>query len=260
MRSEAISLEMRSPAGQNGGGRLIVNADDWGRDCLTTDRIFDCVRCGTVTSVSAMVFMEDSARAAALASEHKIEAGLHINLTTAFTAPAPSGLLQHQENVGRYLLRHRLCQAVFHPGLRWSFKYLVAAQIDEFTRLYGAAPRKLDGHHHMHLSENVLAQELLPAGAMVRRNFTFERGEKSLFNRLYRKLLDRRLAKRHWTTDLFYALPPIEPARVEKIYALARHFVVELETHPAVPEEYRYLTGAEMLRQTAGIRITPALR
>ena len=51
------------PAGSDGrgpyAGLLILNADDWGRDRLTTDRILDCCLLEAVSSVSAMVFMED---------------------------------------------------------------------------------------------------------------------------------------------------------------------------------------------------------
>src|SRR5215472_6978785 len=55
-------------------GFLIVNADDWGRDTLTTNSILECSARRAVSSVSAMVFMEDSDRAAKLAREHDIEA------------------------------------------------------------------------------------------------------------------------------------------------------------------------------------------
>src|SRR2546426_10477618 len=60
----------REPARWSGeapkAGLLIMNADDWGRDRQTTDRTFECVLRGTVSSVSAMVFMEDSERAATI--------------------------------------------------------------------------------------------------------------------------------------------------------------------------------------------------
>ena len=67
-------------------GLLIINADDWGFDRGTTDRIFQPALRKTVSSVSAMVFMEDSERAAAMARESEIDAGLHLNLTTPFSA------------------------------------------------------------------------------------------------------------------------------------------------------------------------------
>src|SRR4029077_20103780 len=63
-------------------GVLIINADDWGRSQETTDRIAECVAHGAVSSVSAMVFMEDSERSAVIARERGIDAGLHLNFTT----------------------------------------------------------------------------------------------------------------------------------------------------------------------------------
>src|ERR1035438_7665463 len=50
-------------------GLLIVNADDWGRDHETTERTFECILRGAVSSVSAMVFMGDSERAAGIPQE-----------------------------------------------------------------------------------------------------------------------------------------------------------------------------------------------
>src|SRR5439155_534589 len=151
-------------------GLLIVNADDWGRDAQTTGCILDCVTQKAVSAVSAMVFMEDSDRAAAVALEHAIDAGLHLNFTSPFTASAcPAGVVDRQRRIAAYLGRHRLAQLVFNPALVNTFEYVVAAQIDEYRRLYGADPTRLDGHHHMHLCANVLLQGLLPPGTLVRR-------------------------------------------------------------------------------------------
>ncbi len=97
---------------------LIINADDWGRDPLTTDRIHDCLRCGAVSAVSAMVFMEDSERAANLAREGDITAGLHLNFTTGFTGSTlSSALVEHHARVSRYLLKSPAATVVYHPGL-----------------------------------------------------------------------------------------------------------------------------------------------
>jgi hypothetical protein len=206
-----------------------------------------------------MVFMEDSDRAAAIARERGIEAGLHLNLTTPFSVPGcPAQLVERQQELARYLLRHRLAQTVFHPGLIRSFEYVVAAQLDEFRRLYGADPDRLDGHHHMHLCSNVLLQGLLPPRTLVRRNFSFRPGEKGLWNRLYRRFVDRMLARRHRLMDFFFSLAPLEPpSRLQRIFSLARQFVVEVETHPVHPEEYQFLAGGEIFRQTGDVRIAP---
>jgi hypothetical protein len=238
-------------------GLLIVNADDWGRDADTTNSILYCVVPGGVSAVSAMVFMEDSERAAALARERGIEAGLHLNLTTSFSAKGlPSALLGHQQEVSRYLRRHRLAPYLFNPGLTRAFVYLVSAQLDEFRRLYGTKPTRIDGHHHMHLCANVLVGRLLPARTLVRRNFCFEPGEKSGLNRAYRRSVDGILSRRHRLTDLFFSLQPMEPrARIDRICSLARNAVVELETHPVQLSEYHFLRSGDMLR--AGVRVGP---
>ena len=241
------------------GGVLIMNADDWGRDYENTERTLECIHQGSVSSVSAMVFMQDSERAAAIAREQGIDAGLHLNFTTAFSAPGtPTRLIEHQQRVSRYLGRHRFAQVVFHPGLASSFGHLVAAQRDEFCRLYGTEPVRLDGHHHMHLCSNVLLGKLLPSGTMVRRNFSFQPGEKSFGNRLYRNVVDRLLTRRHQLTDYFFSLPPLVPrVRLQRIFSFANEFTIELETHPVISGEYSFLMGEEFLRLSANIRIAP---
>jgi hypothetical protein len=246
----------------NSAGRsahaLIINADDWGRDVETTDRIFECVTIGTVSSTSAMVFMADSSRAAEMAREHNVDCGLHLNFTMPFSAPdCPAGLREHQTRVIRYLRRSRLAQTVYHPGLASAFQYVAEAQLEEFERIFGARPRRVDGHHHMHLCANVLCGGLLPTGTIARRNFSFGPRDKGRINRLYRKAIDRLLAIRHDLTDYFFSLPPLEPAgRVDEIFSIARKAIVEVETHPVNPEEYRFLTGGEILRRIPDLPIT----
>jgi hypothetical protein len=101
----------------------------------------------------------------------------------------------------------------------------------------------------MHLSANVILGWLLPSGTTVRRNFTFEPGEKSWLNRLYRRAVDRLLAERHPMTDLFYSLLPLEPrSRIEKILGQARDLSVELETHPVNQDEFRFLAEGGIFR------------
>jgi chitin disaccharide deacetylase len=231
-------------------GRLIVNADDWGRNQETTQRTLECVRCGAVSSVSAMVFTEDSERAAALAREHGVDAGLHLNFTSPFLAAnCPAGLLEHQRAVAKYLTRNPFARGIFNPWLVRSFEYVVAAQIEEFVRLYGAAPERIDGHHHMHLSANVLLGGLLPRGTIVRRHFSDEPREKVLRHRVFRVFTDPMLKRHHRVADFFFPLTPLEPlARLQHIFSLAGRSVVEVETHPVNPEEYKFLAGGEIFR------------
>lgn len=238
---------------------LIVNADDWGGSAGATDPILDCVRCGAISSVSAMVFMEDSERAAELARAHAIDAGLHLNLTERFTAAwAPARLLAEQERIARFLRSSRFAPALYHPFLAASFDYVVKAQLDEFERLYGVAPHRLDGHHHAHLSANVQRQGLLPAGTIVRRNFTFAGGEKNALNRIYRRRQDRKLARRHRIADYFFNLAPIDEERLRQVAEFGRLFNVEIETHPERVAEYRFLLDGELERLGQNVQIAKA--
>jgi hypothetical protein len=240
-------------------GLLVINADDWGRDHQTTERTLQCTSRGTVSSVSAMVFMTDSERAAMLAREQGIDTGLHLNFTTPFSMPGcPARLLERQRKLVAYLRRYPFAQVIFHPGLTGSFEYAVKAQLDEFFRLYGALPDRIDGHHHMHLCANVLLGRLLPRGTLVRRNFSFRPGEKSLPNRLYRKAVDYRLSRRHRLVDFLFSLLPLDPpSRLQGIFSLASTSTVEVETHPINPDEYSFLMGDAILRLTAHARMGP---
>jgi len=242
-------------------GHLIVNADDWGRDRQTTDCTLDCVKKGAVSAVSAMVFMEDSERAAAIAREHSIDAGLHLNFTSPFTSTrCPARLDQQQRRITAYLRAHRMAQLVFNPMLTGAFDDVVRAQVDEFRRLYGVEPARIDGHHHMHLCANVVLQGLLPTGTVVRRNFTFRPGEKGIVNRMYRQLLDRALARRHPMVDHLFSIEPLNPPeRLQRIFSLAQQEVVELETHPVNPGEYAFLTSSEFPRSIGTVPSTFAV-
>jgi predicted glycoside hydrolase/deacetylase ChbG (UPF0249 family) len=252
-----IAEPSESDVVQSSAATIIVNADDWGRNIDTTDRSLDCVLRGSVSSVSAMVFMEDSERAALLAQQHGVDAGLHLNLTTPFSASqCPSRLMEHQQKISRFLRSHRLAPMLYLPGLASSFEYVVASQMEEFERLYGAPANRVDGHHHMHLCANVFFQKLLPTNTIVRRNFSFGPGEKSRINRFYRRWQDRRLATRHRMTDFFFSLPPINPrARLEKMLSLARRFSVEVETHPANVDEYKFLMDGELTNRTSKVTV-----
>ena len=207
-----------------------------------------------------MVHMEDSERAAVVARENGIDVGLHLNLTSRFTARAcASELCEQQLRLSTYLRGNRHARAVFHPGLCRAFDYVVKAQLDEFERLYHSAPERIDGHHHMHLSANVLFQHLLPKGIIVRRHFSYEKGEKRLRNALFRHSARLLLDRRHRIADFFFSLSPTAPpGRVAAIFSLARRSTVELETHPSNEEEYRFLAEGEFLRHTNGVPVAPS--
>jgi len=151
---------------------VIINADDWGKTRRDTDAALACFERGRITSVSAMVFMEDSARAAAIAIDKGIDAGLHLNFTERFTAPPPSReLMIRHERVARCLTANRYSFLLYRPGLTSDLHYIYRAQFEEFAKLYGRPPAHIDGHHHQHLCTNMLVDGIIAKGTKVRRSF-----------------------------------------------------------------------------------------
>jgi predicted glycoside hydrolase/deacetylase ChbG (UPF0249 family) len=236
---------------------LIVNADDLGRLPATTDSILACYAKRRITSTSAMVFMQDSERAAGLALASGIDLGLHINFSERFTGDSvPKPLREGHDRICRFLTANKYALLVYHPFLRRQFRFVFEAQYAEFKRLYGREPSHLDGHQHMHLASNMLFDHLLPEGTKVRRSFSFRPGEKSRVNRLYRAAVDRRLARRHRLTDYFFALaqhPGLD--RLRRVIQLAKEANVELMTHPQVQKEYDFLMSDEYGRAVSAVRM-----
>ena len=226
---------------------LIINADDWGRSLAETNAAFRCYKEGRITSVSAMVFMEDSERASELAKENELDVGLHLNFTDKFTTnQCPQTLGNYHNEIVRFLRGNKYSQLLYNPFLRRDFAYSYEAQVEEFARLYRKPPSHIDGHHHMHLCANVLLSNTIPAGAKLRRNFSFWPGEKSVLNRTYRWLVDRWLARRYCLPDYFFDLTQcIEEKKLDRVAALAKSSDVELMTHPIVNKEEAYLMSDE---------------
>lgn len=236
---------------------LIVNADDWGRTREETDAALQCFRRGRVSSVTAMVFMDDSDRAAALAREACIDAGLHLNLSQAFASRTPDvRVRESHDRVVRFLSSSRFAVLLYHPGLRDDFRRVCDAQLAEFERLYGRPPSHVDGHQHKHLCLNMLWGAPVPSGAKVRRGFHFWPGEKSALNRLYRRYVDATLLRKYRSTAYFFALSQcLNPQRLDRVIALARVEPVELMTHPVHSRERELLLDDAFGRRLADLRI-----
>lgn len=221
---------------------LFVNADDWGRSQQITDRILTCFLKRRIHTASAMMFMTDSERSAELAQETQLPIGLHLNLDQELSAKnIPTKLLEHHNAVSAYLNKWKWNQVIFNPFLCKSFGYVFQSQWDEFTRLYGETPKRLDGHHHMHLSMNILMAGTIPKGITVRRNFTFRPGEKHIINFLYRYITDSFLTSRYSCTDFFFSMAPINIQKINHIITISKSNDVELMTHPGEKAEFNFL-------------------
>jgi predicted glycoside hydrolase/deacetylase ChbG (UPF0249 family) len=241
---------------------LAINADDFGRNRFATDRILVCHVEKRITSTSAMVFMEDSERAATLAKASQVDVGLHINFTESFTAPSvPQPLRQDHERIRRFLRLNKYALLIYNPFLRNAFRAVFEAQFEEFARLYGRSASRFDGHQHMHLCSNMILDSLLPAGAKVRRSFSFRGGEKGFLNRFYRAAIDRRLAAQHRITDFFFALSQYLPvSRLQPVVEAAKTSDVELMTHPEVNLEFETLLSIGFANVISQVRMDARAR
>jgi predicted glycoside hydrolase/deacetylase ChbG (UPF0249 family) len=235
---------------------LIINADDFGRTRLATDRILASYRHGSVTSASAMVFMEDSERAAELAGENGLDTGLHLNFTERFTGQVRiPRVVEQQEQIARFLGKNSYAQLIYHPGLRKQFRNVFQAQLEEYQRIFGKAPSHYDGHHHMHLCANMLLDRIIPPGAKVRRSFTFFPGQKSSVNCAYRWLVDKWIRRKHRTTDFLFNLPDcIRFEGFVRVVDFANNANVELETHPEKDAELDWLLGDVFAKIRANVK------
>ena len=165
-------------------GLLVVNADDWGAEWATTDAILSCFQAGAISSATAMVFMDDSHRAAALARAHGLPVGLHLNLTMTYTDTQSSALAKEQQArlAELYATASRPHRSL-HPLALHLVRDCVEDQLQEFHRIYGGPPTHIDGHDHAHLSTNVLLSRALPRGIRLRRAQNWPRARLKPSNR-----------------------------------------------------------------------------
>jgi len=241
-------------------GLLIINADDWGMDSSTTDAIHECCRAGAVTSVSAMVCMSDSARAANLAANGMEPPGLHLNLTEAFTDPAcPADVRDRQKRIVDYFAGPNRRRWGLSPTLFTEVERCIADQLEAFNGLYGHAPSHIDGHQHLHQSLGVILARPIPNGMKMRPSFTFAAGEKSRLNRLVRAVLNRAMRLRFRSPSYFFSIRDIHPALggsgLERRLELADRFTVEVMSHPGVADERAVLLDESWAALLRGRRV-----
>jgi chitin disaccharide deacetylase len=231
-------------------GLLIINADDWGLDRAPTDAILECFRAGAITSATAMVWMSDSDRAAAIARDHHFPLGLHLNLIEPFTA-APESIARRQRDVADRFRSRPLRALSYDPRLASGVDRCIADQLARFEELYGRPPTHVDGHRHMHISLNAVFASSLRAVGRYRAAFTFPRAESPAPKRVMRAAQNALIRRRFATTRYFFSIRTLHPALggsgIDAKLALARTSSVEVMVHPGEDDEHRLLLGESWL-------------
>jgi predicted glycoside hydrolase/deacetylase ChbG (UPF0249 family) len=232
---------------QGDPGLLIVNADDCGSSRECTEAIFECFRLGRITSTTAMVFMEDSNRAASIARERRLtDIGLHLNLTEPYTdATTPEDVRERQRSVIRYFrgTRLRWRRWLFDPLVQTDIDACIRDQLERFIALFGCEPSHFDGHRHVHICPNVVLSRVIPEGAKVRNSLDFgaRGGRPALAARAIRR---RILFRRRVTTRYFFSLDNA----ADLALSLATRSTVELMAHLQEPEQYSLLRSDEWVQ------------
>ncbi|MGV1048318.1 MAG: ChbG/HpnK family deacetylase [Solirubrobacterales bacterium] len=231
---------------------LIVNADDWGLRPEVTDAIAECWAAGAVTSASAMVAMADSERAFALAAAQGPPLGLHLNLTTPFTAPGVEpGRRRRQFRAVAYFGASDRRRLLFDPRRRAALDRCVADQLDAFAEARGRPARHADGHQHIQVCPTVLSTRSLGRVQSLRRAHGFVAGSSSPAKRGYRRLLNG-VVRHRFRSVPFVSLRDLHPALggvgLERLAPLARGGDVELMVHPGWEDEREVLLSAAWLR------------
>lgn len=236
---------------------LIVNADDLGWNAEATDRTIEAFAAGQITSSTALVHMEDSERAAALAREHELPTGLHLNLTDPFTDP---GLPAAERDRHREVCRHfdgggqlHLRSWTYDPRIQPEVEYTIQAQLSRYEEQFGAPPTHVDGHNHVHVCPNVARAKAI-AGFKRRNALKGWPGTRTALGlaRLARRLVTTPRAP---TTEYFFDIAELgkRPQSLAERLELSRRTSVEVMAHPGFGHELEVLRSEGWSRAIEGL-------
>lgn len=188
---------------------LIINADDFGKDSLTSKAIVECFKLGFCSSTTIMANMPDFEEAAQMAFDQKISGmvGMHLNLTEGF--PLTDGmkmLPRFCSKDGQFNLSRK--RPVFSLGS--SERSALAKEIKEQIRKcrrHGIKISHIDSHHHIH-TELAIADVLIPIAReegvpFVRLSRNCGEGIKFI-KKIYKHFLNSRIRKADLAATFYF--------------------------------------------------------
>jgi len=199
--------------------------------------------------------MADSDRAASIALAQSYPVGLHLNLSSPFTATdIPRDVNERHEKVVRYLRGVPLARWLYNPYLTRVFDLCIEDQVRRFLDLYGKKPTHLDGHHHLHTCPNVLFSRKLEPGIKLRNTITYSKGQKSAFSGFVRSVFKRTIAHKYVTTVYLIQLGEWQLDDVALTIATARskRAHIEVAVHPFVAQQRKTLLSDAWLSVLSG--------
>jgi predicted glycoside hydrolase/deacetylase ChbG (UPF0249 family) len=231
--------------------KLIINADDYGKDIPTTQAILDAFSKGLCSSITIIPTGEAYEEAIALAADNNIfeRIGLHINLMEGKPLTEPIRLLENFcDKEGAFNSSFHKNRAVRLEGFSRVEKEAVALEIRaqiEKCRKSGLKLTHVDSHYHVHTRWEVwqVAKPLLREYGLTKVRISRNCGEKTSLTKLvYKYWYNKRLNRAGFkTVDYFGSAKDVACLFSEKPQIISSEDVVEVMIHPL------YKTAEELL-------------
>lgn len=221
--------------------KLIINADDFGKNNQVNKAIIYCLKNAICTHTTLMINMPSTMKAVKLAKkENKIkQVGLHLNLTEGMPLT---------ENIKKY---KKFCNlsgsfnAQFHKNVYSKFflsnqekKAVVEeieTQIELFLEITGLKEIRLDSHHHVHTNYSIF---ILLESLVDKYNIVYIRKSRNLFQKInfykkvYKKIYNKKIE--NISKEKVDAFGSIKDILEVKNYESLRYKSFELMIHPEI--------------------------
>lgn len=215
--------------------KIIVTADDFGLDELTTESIIEFMESGYCTQTSVMVNMSYSDAAVMKIKNGDMinRVGLHLNLSEG--SPLTDRIKSDSDICGR----DGFFRSQFHSGksafiLSKQQKELLSDEIEEQMKKYlsyGFTRMSLDSHNHVHTHYSIfrIVKPLLSKYGFRYIRISRNMGEGlSIIKKVYKSALNSSMSRQAKTTDYFGNVADFQ----KTISKIEMDKTIEIMTHP----------------------------
>jgi predicted glycoside hydrolase/deacetylase ChbG (UPF0249 family) len=243
--------------------QLIINADDFGLNTLTSQSIIDLYQLGMVTSASILTNFSAFESSAELLKNNKLDIGLHLNLLDGKPVNNKTLLTSLVDKNGFFLKSpYKLYTKIILGGIKEKeLEVEIRAQIEKAMDR-GIKLSHINGHQHVHMfpvidkiilriaGEYKIKAVRIPEEAYRASSVKLKRKAICDVIRLYSIPRKKSLSQYGLiTTDYFTGIPyvgQINVALLKDIVALLPDGVTELMCHPVNTEDYKFYYDNDM--------------